>query len=290
MDFKQIEYFIEVCGQMSFTKAAKNLYISQQGISKNIKSMEEELGVPLFYRGTSSINLTEYGKYLYDNALVLNNDYLNLLAGIEEIKSNKRNELHIGIPHGMVNVIPANILAEFSQRHRQSVVKFNQYGDYDLEEALLSGEIDIGFCVAPVDDKELTVHHIRHENTYFMISEHHRLADCDSLDLDDLKDELFIGFGDRNKGHYSFYERCKKRGFTPVMNAESHDMGLIEEMCRCGLCVGFFVGDPKKRQHPGLRIIPDKRPGWTWDVCLSTRKGKCLNDLETEFINIFKSW
>lgn len=275
---------------MSFTKAAKNLYISQQGISKNIKSMEDELGVPLFYRGTSSIALTEFGQYLYDHAQILNDDYLNLLAGLEELKSVKRNELHIGMPHGMVNVLPAIILAKFSQEHRQYAVKFNQYGDYDLEAALLRDEIDIGFCASPVDEKVFTVHHVRHENTYFMISENHRLADRESLDLEELKDELFVGFGDRNKGHYLFYERCKKRGFTPVMNAESHDMGLIEEMCRCGLCVGFFSGDPTKRQISGLRIIPDKQPGWTWDVCISTRKGKILNDLEAEFIDAFSAW
>lgn len=64
MDFRQLENFIEVSRQMSFTKAAKNLYISQQGISKSIKSLEEELGILLFYRTSSSIVLTEYGSCL----------------------------------------------------------------------------------------------------------------------------------------------------------------------------------------------------------------------------------
>ena len=45
VDFRQLETFVEVCEQMSFTKAASNLYISQQGVSKSIKTLEDELGV-----------------------------------------------------------------------------------------------------------------------------------------------------------------------------------------------------------------------------------------------------
>ncbi|MEI3101392.1 MAG: LysR family transcriptional regulator [Oscillospiraceae bacterium] len=54
MDIKQLEYFVEVCRYMSFTKAAANQYISQQGMSKSIKRLEEELGIALFRRSSSS--------------------------------------------------------------------------------------------------------------------------------------------------------------------------------------------------------------------------------------------
>lgn len=62
VDFRQLETFVEVCEQMSFTKAASNLYISQQGVSKSIKTLEDELGVSLFLRTNSSISLTNYGR------------------------------------------------------------------------------------------------------------------------------------------------------------------------------------------------------------------------------------
>ena len=79
MDFRQLETFVEVCEQMSFTKAASNLYISQQGVSKSIKTLEDELGVSLFLRMNSSISLTNYGVILQRYAEDLVNNYTKSL-------------------------------------------------------------------------------------------------------------------------------------------------------------------------------------------------------------------
>ena len=82
MDFRQLETFVEVCEQMSFTKAASNLYISQQGVSKSIKTLEDELGAPLFLRTNSSITLTNYGVILLRYAEELVRGYTKVLTEI----------------------------------------------------------------------------------------------------------------------------------------------------------------------------------------------------------------
>ena len=82
VDFRQLETFVEVCEQMSFTKAASNLYISQQGVSKSIKTLEDELGVSLFLRTNSSISLTNYGVILQRYAEDLVNNYTKVLTSI----------------------------------------------------------------------------------------------------------------------------------------------------------------------------------------------------------------
>ena len=82
MDFRQLETFVEVCEQMSFTKAASNLYISQQGVSKSIKTLEDELGAPLFLRTNSSISLTNYGVILLRYAEELVRGYTKVLTEI----------------------------------------------------------------------------------------------------------------------------------------------------------------------------------------------------------------
>lgn len=87
MDFRQLETFVEVCEQMSFTKAASNLYISQQGVSKSIKTLEDELGVSLFLRTNSSISLTNYGVILQRYAEDFVNNYTKVLTEINTEKN-----------------------------------------------------------------------------------------------------------------------------------------------------------------------------------------------------------
>lgn len=66
MTIAQIRYFVEVSNQMSYTKAAKNLYVVQQVVSKQVKRLEEEVGCPLLEHRSGHLCLTEAGKVLYD--------------------------------------------------------------------------------------------------------------------------------------------------------------------------------------------------------------------------------
>ena len=64
MRFNQIEYFLELARVLNFTKASKNLYISQPALSKQIAGLEDQLGVKLFIRGNHTLSLTEAGVQL----------------------------------------------------------------------------------------------------------------------------------------------------------------------------------------------------------------------------------
>ena len=61
MDYRHLKYFMEVAQQKSFSKAARSLHISQSAISRMIKSLEDEMGVPLFLRNAKTVELTAPG-------------------------------------------------------------------------------------------------------------------------------------------------------------------------------------------------------------------------------------
>src|SRR5699024_9697217 len=69
MNFHPLRYFIEVTKTLSFTKASKNLFVSQPGISQQIHLLEEQLRVRLLHRTTRKVELTEEGKYLLERIL-----------------------------------------------------------------------------------------------------------------------------------------------------------------------------------------------------------------------------
>ena len=159
MDFRQLENFVEVCEKMSFTKAANNLYISQQGVSKSIKALEEELGVRLFFRTNSSLALTNYGTILLQHARGLVKDYTAILTEINEEKNRDKDSITVGLTSGVSNFLPVNLFEDYLQSHPKIRISIREYNDTTVDEALLNGEIDIGFCVGPIDRKKLKIHH-----------------------------------------------------------------------------------------------------------------------------------
>lgn len=289
MDIRNMEYFVEVCRCLSFTKAAANLYISQQGMSKSIKRLEEELGVQLFRRSTSSIELTEYAECLLPYAKEIVRNWHMTVNSLETLKSASSGMLRVGIPHGLVNIFPASILRDFSRQNKRISISMGEHSDYELDNVLLTGGVDVALCVMPVDEGRIAIHHVHRENTFYMVGENHPLASRDTLDLAELKDEVFMGFGVKNKGHAVFIERCRKAGFDPHFGIMSQDMNMIMDLCRSGLGIGFYVGDPN-RKIDGIKIIPDVSWEWAYDIGVCTLRSAQLSGSAKKFINALKVW
>lgn len=289
MDFRQLENFVEVCEQMSFTKAANNLYISQQGVSKSIKSLEDELGVQLFFRTNSTLSLTSYGMILLKYATELVKDYSNVLAEISAEKNRDKDAITVGFAHGIANFFPDNLIGDYLKSHPATRISIREYSDTEVDEALIRGEIDIGFCVAPVDGKKLKTQYVHNMNLYFMLGEAHPLANETAIDLRQLKNDCFIAMGDGGKGHASFLERCRKAGFFPNISVKVSDTELLMKLCRQNIGVGVYAGD-SPAELSGVRIIPDKLHVWEYSICICTARGHGVSAQEAEFIKWFRKW
>lgn len=153
----------------------------------------------------------------------------------------------------------------------------------------MRGDIDIGFCVVPVDKEKLNIQHTHNMNLYFMLSESHPLAGETSLDLRQLKNDSFIAMGDEGKGRTSFLERCRKAGFFPNINVTVADTELMMELCRKNLGIGVYAGE-RPLELPGLRIVPDKLHVWEFSISICTAAGHGVTAQEAELIKCFRKW
>src|SRR5690625_2314241 len=98
LDIRHLEYFVQVANHLNFTKAATVLHVSQPSLSKTIKGMEDDLGVPLFYRSFRQLELTDAGKALLQNAKHVLHAYENLTSELDDVMDLKKGEIRIGIP------------------------------------------------------------------------------------------------------------------------------------------------------------------------------------------------
>lgn len=145
MDFKQLESFVTIAKFRSFSKASRELYLTQPALSNHIINLEKELNAPLFDRFGKNIELTEAGKIFLDYAMNLiatkeaaNFDINNLIGEFDET---------IHIPYSTVpgeKIIP-NLISEFSKEFNGIKFKLIHMDSEDVIEALNDKKYSIGF-------------------------------------------------------------------------------------------------------------------------------------------------
>ena len=96
MTFNQIKYFVTVAECLSFTEAAKCLFITQPALSRQINAMEEELGTRLFIREKKRLKLTPGGSVLYNRLPKVLSDYAEAVEDAKHANSGYEGELRIG--------------------------------------------------------------------------------------------------------------------------------------------------------------------------------------------------
>jgi DNA-binding transcriptional LysR family regulator len=111
INHRQFVNFLGLCEEKSFSKAAEKLYISQQGLGKSIKQMEDELGVPLFYRSPQGIELTEAGRVLQSSLRIYMNAYEHAIDSIKQLETSTKHNMSLGLPSAFNDVaLPENFL------------------------------------------------------------------------------------------------------------------------------------------------------------------------------------
>jgi DNA-binding transcriptional LysR family regulator len=115
LDIKQLHYFVTVADQLSYSKAAIKLHISQPSLSNAIKNLEQEVGSPLFERSTRKIELTDAGSVLYRKSIRLLSQMNILKKEMEEVKLTGNGELVIGMIESVRQWVP-KVIREYQNR------------------------------------------------------------------------------------------------------------------------------------------------------------------------------
>ena len=118
MEFRQLQYFVAVAEEESFSRAAEKMNVSQPSLSKAIQSIEYEYGVTLVKRTTRSFKLTDAGELIFKQGEKLIDDYEQLKDKLSELSSDYMSEIRIGIPPVLNTIMASDMLSGFSKQHR----------------------------------------------------------------------------------------------------------------------------------------------------------------------------
>lgn len=219
MELRHLRYFVAVAEELNFRKAAETLSISRPALSKQIKDLENEIGVVLLDRDTVHVSLTKAGEVFQHDARRLLSLAEKAVVRASEAQAGMIGRLRIGsIGVIAVDFLPA-ALQVFHKRYPGVEVDFVEMQPEDQLEAIDSGEIDVGFAfgsdpVSGAEDKDLLC--VINSRFGIALSRHHPLANRTELDVSDLSPQTMLCLGNGTRSHREEIVRfCSEEGHTP---------------------------------------------------------------------------
>ena len=197
MNDLQIDYFMAVATNLSFTKTSEELFVSQPAISRQISQLEKELGCRLFRRSNQGTELTEEGRLYFDLFSKYKAEFINTKMKAESITGRNRAVIRVGFLEGwdLFRIIPL-MMERYNAVYPDSEVVINCCGVKELSTGLLTDSLDI---VVTMENSvrmysEFELSKAAEVGKILMFSSNHPIAakPSEELSLRDFKDDLFI--------------------------------------------------------------------------------------------------
>ena len=185
MDFR-LKVFYSVASNLSFTKASKELYISQPAISKHIHELEVQYKTPLFERSGSHIELTHAGKLLLSHTHNLLLAYKQMDFEMNLLTNNLSGELKLGASTTIAQYVLPPVLSSFIKKFPEIQVSLINGNSRDIEQALLVGRISLGLVEGNIRLNTLHYSSFMKDELVVIAHTNSSLAQYDELSLEQL--------------------------------------------------------------------------------------------------------
>jgi LysR family transcriptional regulator, transcriptional activator of the cysJI operon len=208
----RLKVFRSVAHNLSFTAAAKELFISQPAISKHVQELENEYHTQLFNRMGNSITLTPAGELLLRHSEKIAMDYAKMDFEMNALRQKFSGELRIGASTTIAQYVLPEILAAFIKRYPHIQVTTVSGNSRDVEAALLDGKIDIGMVEGLIRLPQIKYNAFMKDELVAIVDKDNPLAGRNEVSLDELR-HIPLVLRERGSGSLDIIEdsfRCRK--------------------------------------------------------------------------------
>ncbi|MGB0881397.1 MAG: LysR substrate-binding domain-containing protein [Vicingaceae bacterium] len=256
-EFRHFRYFLAVAEDLHFRKAAERLFISQPGLSRQIKQLEEELGIALFERHNRKVELTKAGEYL-KNSLAVNFKQLDdILNHAKLLNKGLDGNLKIGyVGSAMQQLIP-ELLLQFKKQHPNIIFTLKELDNTQQIQDISNQEIDIGFIRNERVPRGLNMLPLEEETFSLVLPKSHPINETNFRDLSQLKNEPVIFFDSSYSESYyekvmQIYDSC---GFSPLITHYSINASTIFRLVENNLGISIIPTSLKLGYDLNIKFI-----------------------------------
>lgn len=274
MEIKQLCYFVETCKYMSFSDAAKALFLTPQALSKSIRNLELELGGAVFSRTGNAIALTDYGTLLLQRAKNLLKSYDVLIGDMKYASHRVSGKLAAGFAYGILLALPPDTVMDFMRAYPELSLELEELPEEVLEERMLGGSLDFAVSIGQPSRPTLFKSQLVCTSPLgAVLLKENPLYRKGFFTLEDLRDQKFIQHTHNKKVNDLIYKCCQEKGFTPEYLIRSSHLELNRRVLWSmgGLSLGPYSLFKNYPYTPEVGCIPMRNEcGLAWEVYLVT--------------------
>lgn len=240
MTLIQIGYFAAVCRHRSFSKAAEELHISQPGISKSMRELEEECGVALFERNYNNISVTREGELLLESAQKFLEHYSEFSMTAHSLADGK-SVLKIGVVPMCGNTVFPRLHSDFLRSFPDIQIETIEETNSVLYELLDQHEIDFALCVTnQLPEEQYRYYVLKKSHLVLFVPKDSILAGREAIDICELENVPLVLFSD-HFGQTQYLRRTfSLHGVRPMVLHQTNQVFTILEYIRSHAASGFL--------------------------------------------------
>lgn len=291
MKLQQLRYIVEIQRQgLNVSEAAESLYTSQPGISKQVKLLEDELGIAIFERsGKRFTGVTEPGKVVLRIAERILSEAENLKRASAEFATGATGRLVLAATHTQARYALPVVVRDFISKHPDVKLEMHQGSPTQIAEWVLAGEADIGIATEALDQyPQLVTLPVRQWSHCVIAPEGHPITRSQPLSLAELAKWPLITYDTAFTGRSRINRAFERLGATPNIALTALDADVIKTYVSLGLGLGIISAlafDPQR--DIGLVAVDAAHLFESNTTRLAIRRGSYLRRYDYALIELF---
>jgi len=291
MKLQQLRCLTEVARRgLNVSEAAEALHTSQPGVSKQIRALEDELGVEVFVRhGKRLVAITEPGKAVVAIAERMLAEAQNMRRAGEEFANDQLGTLTIAATHTQARYALPKAVASFKQRYPKVELRIHQGNPTQICEQVLTGEADLGVATEMISEyPDLISLPVYQWNRCVVVPAKHALLKETPLTLEKLAEHPIVTYDFAFANRSLVQKAFEARGLKPQVVLSAQDSDVIKTYVELGLGVGILAKmafDAKRDVM--LRAIDASHLFESSTTRLGIKRGAYLRRYAYDFIGMF---
>lgn len=241
IELRHLRSYVAVAEERHFRRAAERLHMSQPPLSQQIKTLEEALGVELLIRNRRGVEVTVAGEAFLEQARVVLAAMDQAVGVARRADQGELGQLSIGfVGSAMYGRVP-DVLRRFRTGHLGVHLTLRELGTAAQVDALVHGDIDVGFLRPPVSAEGIEIEHFADEPVVVVLPQDHHLVGMPSLTLVHLRRERFVQLSAAAAPgqHEAIHRALAAEGAAPLVVQEAEEMQTVVGLVASGLGVSL---------------------------------------------------
>ncbi|MFQ5664408.1 MAG: LysR family transcriptional regulator [Terriglobia bacterium] len=246
VDLAELQVFLTVAREKSFSRAAEKLYRTQPAVSLAIRRLEDWVGQPLFVRGSRAARLTDAGELLRDYAERMLNLREEIKRAVEDLRGVRRGRVSLGVNESSIHAL-LPVLSRFRWLHPNIHIAVQRTFSRHIPAEVLNYRLDLGVISYVPQEEKLAATEIFRDHLTFVVHPSHRLARRRVLDISELGEEIFVAHIVESPYRWRVIQLFEKHRVPLRMVVELPTIESIKRFVQMGM---------------GVAIVPRMCVGW----------------------------